>query len=479
MRHRNGVKKRCRCGPRAWPKCADSWWLDSKPRGGRRYRFSLDEEMSRRIDSRTEAEEIAISIRAAINAGTFERAAERRAREQREASAASASAQAAAAGAITMRAFGETYLQRARGKPRPEVTAAAPPAPHRRPRGPRAIWKNDHGMLNRLYAFSLAVGDAPMLLGDKPLGAITEDDIEAFFDHLQRQGTAASTRNKYVQLVTAMFRWALKKGYLARNPIADSEVIRRGKMAQRKRRLEPDVLNDRGQLARAGEERRLLQHAPPHLQRLIIAALETGCRRGELLSLTWADVDLPHRELTIRAANAKDREQRILPISSRLAGVLEMARTDAAGREYPASAYVFGELGEPLVTIKKAWETTVLKAHGHTPKWAASGKLSAASRAELRAINLHFHDLRHEAGSRLIEQGWPVHHVQEMLGHASLEQTSTYLNVTRAGLHDSMRRYEHGEREGIRGTSVAHGAAIEHPPVSHAATGQHEEPTLN
>ena len=47
-----------------------------------------------------------------------------------------------------------------------------------------------------------------------------------------------------------------------------------------------------------------------------------------------------------------------------------------------------------------------------------------------RAINLHFHDLRHEGGSRLLEAGWPVHHVQHMLGHAALQQTSTYLNAT-------------------------------------------------
>jgi len=37
---------------------------------------------------------------------------------------------------------------------------------------------------------------------------------------------------------------------------------------------------------------------------------------------------------------------------------------------------------------------------------------------------------------------WPLHHVQEMLGHANVSQTSTYLNATRIGLHDSMRRFE-------------------------------------
>jgi integrase len=84
------------------------------------------------------------------------------------------------------------------------------------------------------------------------------------------------------------------------------------------------------------EEQRLLRHAPlSHVQRLIIAALESGCRRGELLNLRWADVNLPARELTVRAEHTKDREQRVLPISSRLAAVLEMSRTDPGGANTP------------------------------------------------------------------------------------------------------------------------------------------------
>ena len=45
-------------------------------------------------------------------------------------------------------------------------------------------------------------------------------------------------------------------------------------------------------------------------------------------------------------------------------------------------------------------------------------------------------------GSRLLEGGWPVHHVQHMLGHASLQQTSTYLNATLRGLHESMQNLD-------------------------------------
>ncbi len=48
----------------------------------------------------------------------------------------------------------------------------------------------------------------------------------------------------------------------------------------------------------------------------------------------------------------------------------------------------------------------------------------------------------------MLEAGWPLHHIQHMLGHASLEQTSTYLNVEKSGLQDSMRRF--GVPAGIR-----------------------------
>ena len=78
-------------------------------------------------------------------------------------------------------------------------------------------------------------------------------------------------------------------------------------------------------------------------------------------------------------------------------------------------AFVFGALGEQVGNPKKGWETCVLRAHGHEPLWVRRGTLSKASRTELAAVDLHFHDLRHEAGCRWLEQGWPIHHVQEML----------------------------------------------------------------
>ena len=172
----------------------------------------------------------------------------------------------------------------------------------------------------------------------------------------------------------------------------------------------------------------------------------------------------------VRAEEAGARKtgrSRQLPISARLAALLEMAKTDPAGREHPPAAYVFGVLAERVKSIKKAWETCVLRAHGHESVWTTNGKLDAASRTALRAIDLHFHDLRHEAGSRWLEAGMPLHHVKEMLGHANISQTDTYLNAGRFALHESMQRLD----EARRGNPVAN-----EPPREHRPSG-HEEPT--
>lgn len=399
--HENdGLRKLCDCSRRTWAKCSHPWHFNYKPRGGQAHRFSLDAEIGRRVKDKTEAEKLANSLREQINAGTFVRAAERRRQ---------AAATPAVDDAVTLDTFKTRYIDR-----------------HASVSG-KTTWKNDEHMLAQLCAYEFD----GVRLGAKLLRTVTEDDLEAFHAALRAKGRAASTLNQYVQVLKASFRWAAKKGYLARSPITEDSALTRRKIAQRDRRLVPDVLDDKGKLKTPGEERRLLAATEknPGMQRLIIAALDTACRRGELLALTWSDIDLNRREFTIRAANAKDGETRVLPISSRLAGVLAMAKLDPAGQEYKLTDHVFGELGHRVKSTKKAWN-------------------NACERAGIS--DLHFHDLRHEAGSRLLEAGWPIHHVKEMLGHANLSQTSTYLNAGKMGLQNSMRRFDNGNGDSVR-----------------------------
>jgi len=81
----------------------------------------------------------------------------------------------------------------------------------------------------------------------------------------------------------------------------------------------------------------------------------------------------------------------------------------------------------------------VLRAHGVKPE-RTRGKLAAENRAKLAEIDLNFHDRRHEAGSRKLEGGWPLHAVSVWLGHTKLETTAKYLNGTPQYLHELNER---------------------------------------
>jgi integrase len=120
-----------------------------------------------------------------------------------------------------------------------------------------------------------------------------------------------------------------------------------------------------------------------------------------------------------------------------------MCTTDPAGERFGPAAFVFGdEVGRRVMSVKKAWRTAVLRAHGAKAVWTPGNQLDTASTQKYAEIDLRLHDLRHEAGSRWLEAGMPIHHVQELLGHADVKTTGIYLNATAPGLHESIRRFD-------------------------------------
>jgi integrase len=157
----------------------------------------------------------------------------------------------------------------------------------------------------------------------------------------------------------------------------------------------------------------------------IIGALETCCRRGEMVRIQNRHVDWERHQIAIPGRHAKDAENRRIPFNplGRVAPVLK--RRAFLG----PNAYVFGSpAGEFVANFKTAWGSLLLIANGHDTKRAKPG--ARVDRAKLRQIDLHWHDLRQEGACRLLADGVDIRIIQLMLGHASVQQTQRYLNVT-------------------------------------------------
>ena len=292
---------------------------------------------------------------------------------------------------------------------------------------------------------------ARVQFGSLPVKDVTRHDVDAFRKaHLEartvtvtnakghvyeaRRGGKSGVRGCLGRL-RAFYGWAVDKDYVVETPFRKGGQAVKGLFVhepERERRLEP------------GEWEKLFAAANAHLQALMTAAIETGCRVGELLSLQWRQVRFDLNEIHLRAEDTKARRARLLPMSQRLRALLDMRKTAAEkNKAYKPDAFAFGdEIGGQVKSVKTAWENCRLKAHGYKVQREKNGRLTAECREQLRRINLHFHDLRREAGSRFLEGGMPANVVQQFLDHAKLSTTSRYLKINRDGMHAALKRFE-------------------------------------
>jgi integrase len=130
-------------------------------------------------------------------------------------------------------------------------------------------------------------------------------------------------------------------------------------------------------------------------------------------------------QIGIPGAMAKDKENRRIPFNpkGRLAAILKRRS------ELGPDGYVFGSAnGTYQPNIQTAWETLRLLAHSIKPKPGREG--AQCNREQLQRIDLRWHDLRHEGACRLLVDGVASAIIQLMHGHASIQQTQRYLNVT-------------------------------------------------
>lgn len=230
-----------------------------------------------------------------------------------------------------------------------------------------------------------------------------------------------ATINRYLSLLQHFFNWAMERDYIRpfrRNSVA---LVRQEREDNRRhRRIEPD------------EERALLSAAPDHLRPLIVFALDTGMRRGEMLTLTWADVDARPNWLRVRGEAAQSRQDTLGSgghKTSRRAPGVSAPRCSWATEVSGRNGFHRRDRAGPTVPAVLVARN---RAQGARPPAEARGgqggtrRLSQESRDALQRIDLHWHDLRHEYASRLVERRVPLSQMRDLLGHASIVTTERY-----------------------------------------------------
>jgi integrase len=397
-----GLYKLCEHKGRARDRCAHAWWARF-----RQVRVSLEKWSNRELKTKTEAEAVFDDLKNAVRNGTFDKRSVELPREQT---------------ALTFRQFADIYKER------------------------------------HVFAKKLAIGETidyrlrPIVqhFGDRPLPGIRTGDVEDFIAELRKPRIAGRRKNprtlspasinRTIEIMRHMMNWAVGREYIDRTP------FRRGTETLI-RKLRED--NQRRRRISEAEEGQILAVAPPLLRSMIIAALDTGMRQGEMLALRFKDVDLARGLITLRGETTKSRRTRLVPIATaRLRAVLEWLQLDADGEKKPADDLVFSnEAGEPIGSFRTTWVTAVLKANDVAPVWKSYNwtALTPECHAEFRRINLRWHDLRHEYASRLVEKNVPLAQVRHLLGHASITTTERYDNQKLENLQAAAARLERGE----------------------------------
>ncbi len=229
---------------------------------------------------------------------------------------------------------------------------------------------------------------------DKTLCQITPKDIEDFKLFRIKKLKPASVNRELETLrhvINVAKRW---KRYYGENPVSIAGLM--------------TVNNQRDRVLNIEEEKNLLACSAPHLQPILFTALNTGMRKGEMLSLTWNDVDLDNDLITVRSEVSKSKKQRQIPINSLLRKVLLEQKIKTAH-----SGFVF--LTPEGLPYSPNNPSALKRTFG-----------TAFRNAEIKGFR--FHDLRHTAATQMAESGAVVVAVKEILGHADIRTTMKYFH---------------------------------------------------
>ncbi|MBV6816053.1 site-specific integrase [Xanthomonas campestris pv. passiflorae] len=246
---------------------------------------------------------------------------------------------------------------------------------------------------------------------DKPLAAICAFDLERFKSQRLKAGIKPATVNRDLSRIRGALSRAVDWGMLEQHPM---RTVKQAKGADDSRVRY--LTHEEERQLRAGLQQREHDRRAPHLLPMELVALNTGMRRGELLGLDWADVNLPGKLVTVTVANAKSRKARHIPLNSEAHDTLARWGGGGAGT---GLAFPSSRTGRRMDNISSSWEELC---------------------DTIALPGFRFHDLRHTFASRLVMAGVDLNTVRELLGHSDIRMTLRYAHLAPDKLAEAVAR---------------------------------------
>jgi integrase len=266
-------------------------------------------------------------------------------------------------------------------------------------------------------------------LGDRRLHEVTRADIKRLIATLYNLGRKKHTIHNILTPLKEAYHHAMDEGLVASNPVARTGRLTRSK-EDRRAHIAPLTAEEVRTLLQAAQEK------VPSVYVLLLCAVRTGMRQGELIGLQWSDVDFRGGFIEVRRAVAmrrlsstKSHKIRRVDMTPQLTYALkrlkEAQELEAGMTGHATPEWVF------VTPSKTRWDDSNLRMVFYR----------LLERAGMRRVR--FHDLRHTYASLMAEAGAPPKYVQEQLGHSSIQITmDIYSHLFPSGNREWVKRLD-------------------------------------
>ncbi|WP_298292937.1 site-specific integrase [Thiomonas sp.] len=236
-------------------------------------------------------------------------------------------------------------------------------------------------------------------------------DLAKWRDDLLAEKLSAQSVTHSLNLMSRLLRFAEQELGMALPTGNPARVVRKPSGSKaRDRRLRPGELDA---LLRAADAARAVG-----VRELITLAVETSMRLGELLQLRWEHIDIQAR--TAHLVDTKNGQSRTVALSSRA-----LAALDSLPRRIDGKVFAW-KPGHENGSFENLWQRTLARARR---LYDTDCKVRGIEPDPAFLADLRFHDLRHEATSRLFEKGLGIMEVASMTGHKSLSMLKRYTHI--------------------------------------------------